>query len=96
MMELGGNADLAREALRAQQRGEIGTQHLDGDLGILPQVARQVHGRHAAASDFAHDGISSGEQAGLFLLRVDQRKAPNQKRSPVRYEVGGELARLSP
>jgi hypothetical protein len=25
MMELGGNADLARKALRAQQRGEIGT-----------------------------------------------------------------------
>jgi hypothetical protein len=100
-MELGGNADLAREALSAQQRGEIGTQHLDGDLGIVLQVARQVHGRHAAASDFAHDGISPGEQAGLFLLRVDQRRL--RMRREVSYDtrlagswLGSALDRAGP
>ena len=37
-----------------------GLQHLERDLALVPQVAREVDGRHAALADQSVDGVAAG------------------------------------
>ncbi len=61
MRQAGGELDLAREALPAQGPGEVGVEHLEGDVALMAQVARQVHGCHAARAEGALNAIAAGE-----------------------------------
>ena len=55
MRESRGDADLAREALRAESGGNVGMQDFDGDLSLVFRLAREVNDRHSAAADFTLD-----------------------------------------
>src|SRR5262245_36495292 len=39
----------------------------------MPQIARQVHGRHAAGAEFAIDAVSVGQCRCRLVERVDHR-----------------------
>ena len=51
------SSDLAQEPLGAEHGGELGAQHLDRDLAVVPQVAGEVDGRHAASPELALEAI---------------------------------------
>ena len=55
MLQRRGDADLREEPLGADGRGDLVAQHLDRDAAVVPQVAREIHGGHAAARDLALD-----------------------------------------
>jgi hypothetical protein len=57
-----GDADLREEPLGPHGRRELLVQHLDGDAAAVPQVAREVHGGHAAAPELALDRVAAGER----------------------------------
>ncbi len=61
MAQLGREPDLAQKALGAERLRQIGLEHLDRDLAIVFEVAREVHGRHAARAELALDAIAVGE-----------------------------------
>ena len=61
MLQRRGRLDLAEKPLGAEHRGELGMQHLDGDLTPVPEVVREIHGRHAAGAELPLDAIAVGE-----------------------------------
>ena len=58
MLEPGGRADLAQEALGAEAAGELGVQHLEGDGAVVAEVAGEIDGGHAAAAELALERVS--------------------------------------
>ncbi len=69
MGEPGGDPDLAGESFGAEQRAELGAEHLDGHLAVVLQVVGEVHGRHATAAELVLDGVAAGE-AGSELVKL--------------------------
>ena len=61
MLEPGGEADLALEALGAERGGELGEQDLEGDGPVVAEVVGQVDDGHAAAAELALEGVAVGE-----------------------------------
>jgi hypothetical protein len=61
MLEVGGGLDLLEEPLGADDRGELGAKHLDGDLAIVPLVVGQVDRGHAAGAELPLDRVAIGE-----------------------------------
>ena len=43
---------------------EFGLEHLDGDLALVLEVVREVHGRHTAGTEFAVDAVAVGQGGG--------------------------------
>ena len=64
MPQVRGGGDLAQEAVAAEYRGEVGVQHLDGDVARVAVVAREVDGGHPAFADGADDGVAAREGGG--------------------------------
>ena len=60
MLQIGGDADLAEESFDAEHGAELGIEHLERDAAVVLDVAREVHGGHAAAPDLALDGVATG------------------------------------
>jgi hypothetical protein len=67
MLQRGGEADLAEEAVHADRAGELGAKDLDGDQPLVPQIAREPDGGHPAPAQLALDGVASG-QGGVQTL----------------------------
>jgi hypothetical protein len=61
MLQSRGGADLGEEALAAECGAEVGVQHLDGDIALVLEVVREVHGGHAASAEFALDAVAVGD-----------------------------------
>ena len=57
-----GDADLSQEPLGADSGTELRVQHLDRDVATVSEVVREVHRRHAAASQLALDAVAAGER----------------------------------
>jgi hypothetical protein len=55
--------DLGEKALRADDCGELGAQHLERDLAPVPEVIGQVDGGHAALAEFTLDAVATVERA---------------------------------
>ena len=64
VLEPGGGLDLPQEALGPERGGELGAEHLDGHLAVVPQVLRQVDRGHPPAPELALDDVAVG-QSGL-------------------------------
>ena len=52
--------DLGEEPLGAQCSAQVGVEDLDGDVAIVLEIAREVHGDHAALSELAFDAVAAG------------------------------------
>ncbi len=48
VLQVGGGLDLGEEALGAQDSGELGPEHLEGDLAVVAEVVGEVDRRHSA------------------------------------------------
>ena len=61
VLEAGGGLDLPEEAVGAECGGELGAEKLDGDEAIVLEVAGEVDGGHAAATELALDVVAIDE-----------------------------------
>src|SRR5207244_5076403 len=69
----GGDFDLAQEALGAECRGDLGTQHLDRDQATVLQVPREVDRRHPAAPQLALECVAPSQRRAEGLELVSHR-----------------------
>ena len=68
MAETGRDPDLAEKSLGTEHRAELGIEHLDGHLAMVPQVVGQVDGGHPASPELTVEGVAVGQpgpQRGL-------------------------------
>ena len=82
MLQAGGGPDLHDEPLGTQDGGELGLQHLEGDLAVVPQVVGQVDGGHAAFTQGMVD-------------RVPTRQGVVQPPDHIRHEVARAASALT-
>jgi hypothetical protein len=64
VLEIGGELDLLEEPLRADDGGQLGVQHLDGDVAVVLEVLGEVHRGHAARAELALEAVAVGEGGG--------------------------------
>ena len=57
MLKIGRDLNLGKEALHPEHRAELGIEHLESDLAVVADVAREIHRGHAAAADFPVDRV---------------------------------------
>jgi hypothetical protein len=62
VLQIGGDLDLGEEPPAAEQGGELGVEHLDGDLAAVPQVLGEVDDGHAALADLSVETVALGER----------------------------------
>ena len=58
MLQTGRRVDLALEPLRAEARGQLGVEHLEGDEAVVLEVAGEEDGRHPAAPELSLDRVA--------------------------------------
>ena len=64
MIETRGDLDLGQKSLGAEHGGELGPEHLERDLAVVLDVAREVDRGHAAGAELALDAVAVGECGG--------------------------------
>jgi hypothetical protein len=72
MLQAGGGPDLQEEPLRSERGSELGAQDLERDGPIVSEVAGEIDGGHAAASEFALDAIAIGQGGREEVGRLGQ------------------------
>lgn len=72
VIESSGDADLAQEALVGDRAGEVGVEHLDRDVAVVLEIARQEDGRHATAAELALDRVPARERR--LKVRCGERR----------------------
>ena len=77
MLEIGGGLDLLEEPPGAEDGGQLGPQHLEGDLAVVAHVVRQVHRGHAALAQLPLDAVAVGEGGGEALGGGRHGSAPS-------------------
>ena len=85
MLKVGGGPDFPQEPLGAEHRGQLGPEHLDGDLAVVLAVVGQVDGGHAALAQLALDLVGIGQgglQATEEIGHWPAREGKSQYRSP--------------
>jgi hypothetical protein len=80
VLQPSGDLDLPEESLRAERGGELGAQDLERHGPIVPEVAGEIHGGHAAAAELALDAIAIGQGGREEVGRLGQR---GDRRIPV-------------
>ena len=68
MLQRRGELDLLEEPLGAEHGGELRVQHLDRDVAVVAQVAREVDRRHAAAPSSRSSVIRRAERLSQCAL----------------------------
>ena len=62
MIELGGDADLAGEPVGPEHRSQLGPEHLDRDLAVMPQIVGEIDRGHPAVAQLALDPVAARER----------------------------------
>jgi hypothetical protein len=60
--------------LAAQHCSQLRLQDLDRDLPFVPDVVRQIHGRHPARAKFPFDAVAIGESGRKSLRNMHPDK----------------------
>ena len=58
VLEAGGEADLALEAIGAEGGGDLGVEDLERDRAVVPQVLREIDRGHAPAPELPLERVS--------------------------------------
>ena len=85
MLEIRGDLNLRLESIDTNDRAKVGTQHLERDLAIVPEIAREVDLRHPALTHEAIDGVATSESGSEGVGREHEPstgKARTKLRSP--------------
>jgi hypothetical protein len=61
VLQVGGELDLGQEALRADDGGKLGPQHLDGDSTVVPEILGEIDRGHAAGADLLLETVVVGQ-----------------------------------
>ncbi len=61
VLQVGGGLDLGEEPLGAEDRGQLGAEHLERDLAVVAEVVGEVDGGHAALAQLALEAVAVGE-----------------------------------
>ena len=77
VLQVGDGLDLAEEPLGADHGGEVGAEHLDGDLALVAEVVGEVDGGHAALAELALDAVAVGENGAEALDGVGHAAEPS-------------------
>ena len=72
MVQLGGHPDLAQETFAPQHLRQMGSEHLERDIAIVLEVAREIDHRHAAVADLALDRVPASEGGRELVLQSGQ------------------------
>ena len=73
VLQAGGDADLAEEAVRTQGRCELGVDNLERDGAVVAKVAREVNRGHAAPPELALDRVAVGQGGSKVVEGVGQQ-----------------------
>src|SRR5437868_6478240 len=71
MLQVRRDLDFGEKPLDAKHGPELGVEDLDGDAALVFDVARQIHRRHAPASDLAIDLVAVAD--GFYQLLETER-----------------------
>ena len=91
-----------RNRSRPSDSRELGAEHLERDVAVVPEVVREVDGRHAAGAELALDDIPVGQNDVEARSRVDSPAGhfgfvdlhrQDQNQFFQSEEVGAKLAR---
>ena len=58
MLQSGGQLDLSKEALRAQDNGEVGVKQFERYVPVMPEVTREIDRGHAASPQLTLERIA--------------------------------------
>ena len=72
MLQAREERDLATKALGRLTVGDFGVDELERDLTVVPNVMREVDGRHPASADLAFDLVASGDDCALLAGRGER------------------------
>jgi len=72
MLQAGRDLHFASEARSTHRERQIGAQHLDRHLGVVAQVAGEIHRGHAATADLVEQLVTIGQSGRERILRVVQ------------------------
>ena len=61
MLQVGGDLDLLEEPLRADDRGQLGAQHLERHLAAVLEILGEVDRGHATRAQLPLDAVAIGE-----------------------------------
>ena len=64
MLQVGRGLDLGEKAVRADHRGELGPEHLDGHPAVVAQVVTEVDRGHAALAQLPLQAVAVGQGSG--------------------------------
>ena len=70
MLQAGGEADLALEAVVAHAGGELGVQQLERDRPVVPQVLREVDGGHPTAPELPLERVAALQRFTEWRERI--------------------------
>ena len=70
VFELGRDLDFAGEPLRTHYRGQLGVENLQGHRAIVPQIAGEVDGCHAAPAELTLYLVPAGEGSAEAFQRI--------------------------
>jgi len=57
MIECSSDVDFAEEAFRPQAGREVGMKDLHGHGALVPEISREIHRSHSAASQLAFEPV---------------------------------------
>ena len=73
VLQGGDGLDFAQEPLGTDHGGELGAEHLDGDLAVVLEIVGEVDGGHAALPQFALEAVAVGHGTGQALAGIGHR-----------------------
>ncbi len=77
MRERRGEMDFFEEAVGPEGGGQLGAQHLQCDVAVVSQVAREKHHRHPAPPDFPFDPIPPTQGIGDTTAKIGHGHSPS-------------------
>jgi hypothetical protein len=64
MLQVRRGLDLGEKPFAAEDRAELGVEHLDRDVSFVAKIACEIHGGHATGADLALDGVATRKRGG--------------------------------
>ena len=77
VLQPGGEADLALEALRPQRGGQLGVEHLERHRPVVPEVVGEVDDGHAPAAELALDRVAIPQSRAEIRQRIRHDVLPS-------------------
>ena len=68
MLQARRQLDLGQKPIGAERLGDFGADDLDGDLPRVPNVVREVDGRHPPFAELALDVVAAREAASEHVV----------------------------